>query len=116
MDAGRLRERITIRRKTTTKNATTGAPATTWGDLAASISAEVRSINGREALVGQVLQGVSHFQITIRYRSDVRVSDQIVWLTNANRELNVHSAEDRIGNRQWLTIHASTEAPVEAAS
>lgn len=111
MDAGRLRERITIRRKTSGKNPTTGAPSESWSDLAANISAEVRSINGREAVIGAVLQGISHFQVTIRYRGDLQPSDQIIWSTGDNRELNIHSAEDRLGTRQWLTIHASTEAP-----
>lgn len=113
--AGQLRHRITIRRKTSTKNETTGAPADAWADLAAGISASVRSINGREALIGNVLLGISHFEIIIRYRADLLPSDQIIWLTGGDRELNVHSAEDKLGTRQWLTIIASTEAPEGAA-
>jgi head-tail adaptor len=111
VDPGRLRHRITIRRQTNTKKANTGGLNRAWSDLAVGISAEVRSINGREAVIGEVLKGVSYFQLTIRHRDDVDISDQVVWLTGANRELNVVSAEDKLGTRQWLTIIANTLAP-----
>lgn len=107
MDAGRLRDRVTIRREVNTKNARGGLDRS-WTTLGSEIPAEVRSINGREAVIGSVLQGVAHFQVTLRYRSDVSVADQLVW---NGRELNVHSAEDRLGDRRWLMIHASTQAP-----
>jgi len=116
MHAGRLRHRITLRRQSNIKKPDTGGLKRGWADLATNLSAEVISLNGREAVITNVLQGVSHFQVTIRYRSDIKVSDQIVWLTGGNRELNVHSAEDRLGTRQWLTIIASTLAPQGASS
>jgi SPP1 family predicted phage head-tail adaptor len=111
-----MRDRIAIRRKTTTKNPTTGAPSETWANLAGAdnIYAEVVSLNGRESVIGSVLQGISYFQITIRYRRDILPSDQIIWLTSDDRELNIHSAEDRLGTRQWTTIQASTQAPQQA--
>lgn len=111
MDAGRLRHRIALRRQVNTKNNATGGLTRTWQDLAAGVPAEVISLNGREALIGNVLQGVSHFQITVRYRDGVKAADQIVWTSGGNRELNVHSAEDRLGTRRWLTIIASTLSP-----
>lgn len=112
MNAGRLRHRITVRRQSNTKKADTGGLTRGWADLATAtnLPAEVMSLNGREAVIGNVLQGISHFQITIRFRPDLKPSDQIVWLTGGNRELNLHSAEDRLGTRQWLTVIASTAA------
>jgi SPP1 family predicted phage head-tail adaptor len=107
MDVGELRERITIRRQSNTKNEETGGLTRSWADVA-SVSARVRSIDGREAVIGGVLQGVSHFEIIIRYREGIRSADQIIW---GSRELNIHTAEDRKNTRQWLTIMASTEAP-----
>lgn len=109
MEAGRLRERVTFRRQSNTKTST-GGLTRTWDDLPTdpTVWAEVVSLNGREAVIGTVLQGVSTFQITIRYRTDIQVSDQVKW---NGRELNVHSAEDKAGTRQWTTIIASTEAP-----
>ncbi len=103
---GDLRERITIRRVANVKNSRGGLDRS-WSTVA-EVAAEVRSVNGREAVIGQVLQGVSVFQIVIRFRSDVQSADQILW---RGRELNISAAEDREGRRTWLTIIASTEAP-----
>lgn len=105
MHAGRLRERITIRRPVNTKNHRGGIDRS-WQTLAQDLSAEVVSLNGRESMIGQAFQGISSFQITIRYRDDVQQSYQIL---SRGRELNIHSAEDREGTRQWLVIMASTE-------
>lgn len=105
--AGRLRERITIRSRVETKNAH-GALDLSWSNLATGIAAEVICLDGREALVGNVLQGISSFRVTIRFRRDVKQADQILW---RGRELNTRSAEDRDGKRQWLIIMATTEAP-----
>ena len=110
MDAGQLRHRITFRRQTNTKNTTTGGITRSWGDIptAPAVWADVVGLNGREAVMGSVLQGVNHYQITVRYRTDILPSDQIKW---GDVELNVHSAQDKLGTKQWTVIHASTEAP-----
>jgi SPP1 family predicted phage head-tail adaptor len=104
--AGALRDRITIRRRVESRDATGGLDRT-WTTLA-EIWAQVISINGREEMIGNVLQGISTFQVTIRYRNDLKASDQILW---NGRELNVLAAEDREGRRRWTVIHASTLAP-----
>jgi SPP1 family predicted phage head-tail adaptor len=106
MQAGDLRDRITIRRRTETKNAGGGLDIG-WDDFA-TIWAKVTSLNGREAVIGGVLQGNSYFEITVRYRTDLEVADQILW---NGRELNINSSEDRLGTRQWTIIQASTETP-----
>lgn len=106
MDAGKLRDRITIKRETNTPDGTGGYDRS-WAELA-TVWANVTSLNGREAVLGQVLQGVSTFQLVVRHRTDIEPAMQILW---GDRELNVHSAEDKAGTRQWTTIIASTEAP-----
>jgi len=111
MEAGRLRHRITIRRESNVADGKGGYDRT-WNTLASRISAEVVNLNGREALLGSVLQGVATFQITVRHRTDLQPADQIIWHeADEERELNIHSSEDRKGTRQWTTIIASTEAP-----
>jgi SPP1 family predicted phage head-tail adaptor len=111
MDVGQLRHRITIRRQVDTPDGKGGFDRA-WTNLASRISAKVTNLNGREAVIANSLQGVSTFEIIVRFRTDVMTSDQIVW---DGRELNVHSAEDKKGTRQWTTITASTEAPQGAA-
>ena len=105
--AGQLRDSITIRREDNVKNARGGLNRD-WVTVADNLPARVTSLNGRESVIGQVLQGVSQFEIVVRYRTDIKVSDQVKW---NGRELNVHSAEDRDGLRTWTYIQASTEAP-----
>lgn len=104
--SGDLRQRITIRRNARVSDGK-GGFTPTWSTIANRISARVRSLNGREAVIGQVLQGVSVFEIIIRYRADIKTSDQILF---EGRELNIHSAEDRDGLRNWTHINASSEA------
>lgn len=106
MNAGDLRDRITIRRPADVPDGKGGYDQS-WSTVA-TVWAEVKSINGREAVIGSVLQGVSHFQIRIRYREDIQVSDQVLW---RGRELSVHTAEDRDGRKVETIINASTEAP-----
>jgi len=103
-----MRERITVRRRTEAKNSR-GGLTVGWSTVASDVSAEVLGINGREALIGNVLQGVATYQVTIRFREDIKVSDQILWKTH---ELNILAPpEDRLGSRQWLVITASTQSP-----
>jgi SPP1 family predicted phage head-tail adaptor len=107
MDVGELRHRVTIRRQADVSDGKGGFDRG-WTTLALRIPARVKNMNGREALIGGVLTGVSTFEVVTRYRTDIQTADQLVWDT---RELNVHSAEDKAGTRQWTTIIASTEAP-----
>jgi SPP1 family predicted phage head-tail adaptor len=112
MQAGDLRDRIAIRRRTETKNAGGGLDIG-WADLA-TVWANIRSINGKEAIIGGVLQGISYFEIVVRHRTDLEVADQILWLSSGDRELNILSAEDRDGMRQWTVIQASDQSPQNA--
>lgn len=114
MDVGRLRHRITIRREENVSDGKGGYDRA-WTTLADRIAADVTSLNGREAVLGNVLQGISVFQITTRFRTNIQPSDQIIWHSADDRELNVHNAEDKLGTKQWTVIQASTEAPQSVA-
>lgn len=105
--AGKLRERVTIRRRVETKNDGGGLDLA-WSTLADEVPAEIVSMDGREALVGNVLQGVTHYQVTTRFREDVLPSDQILW---RGREYNIRSAADALGTRQWMRMLVTNEAP-----
>lgn len=106
-NAGKLRQRITVMREQDVADGAGGYDRS-WVAVATNIPAQVLCLNGRESVIGHVLQGVSYFEIMVRYRTDIQVSDQIRW---EGRELNVHAAEDRLGTRRWTVINASTLAP-----
>lgn len=107
MRAGDLRDRITVRRLQDVADGSGGFDRS-WADVITNLSANVISQNGRESVISYVLQGISYFEVTVRYRTDIQVSDQIKW---RGHELNVHAAEDRLGTRTWTVINASTLAP-----
>lgn len=106
MQSGEMKDRVTVQRRTETKNAGGGLDIS-WTPVA-SVWGKVVSLNGRESVIGNVLQGTSLFDITVRFRTDLEPSDQITW---GSRELNIITAEDRLGTRQWTVIQASTATP-----
>lgn len=71
-----------------------------------AVPAEVECLNGREALIAGALQGIASFQVTVRWRADVAVADQVRLADG--RDLNIRSAEDIDGRREWLVIMADT--------
>lgn len=114
LQAGRLRDRITIRRAADVADGK-GGFTRSWSTVAANIAAEVVNQGGREAVIASSLQGVSSYKITIRLRGDVRTDDQIVYRpfkASAEIELNIRSAgPDHQDPREALVIFADTETP-----
>lgn len=115
--AGRLRERITVRRLTDTP---TGKGGSTRGWAAVGgmsrISAEVIGQSGREAVIANTLQGIATYQVVIRWRplgSQPKVNDQVIWhAAGGDVELNVLAPPvDRFGDKTQLQIFADTSAP-----
>jgi SPP1 family predicted phage head-tail adaptor len=106
--AGDLQERILVRRQVNVKNPSTGGLTRSWTDVG-EMWAQIKALNGREAVIATTLQGVSTFQITVRYREDLQAADQVLW---KGRELNIAAPpEDRVGDRKWTTMFANTLAP-----
>ena len=104
--AGRLKHRITISRGTRTPTGK-GGFTTTWAPVA-TVWAEVISLNGREAVIANALQGVSSYRITVRWKAGlVTEKDQIVY---DGKTLNVRSAVDPDGSRVAWSILADSEA------
>jgi SPP1 family predicted phage head-tail adaptor len=106
--AGRLRERITIRRATETRN-NRGGYTTSWADFV-TIAAEVIGLDGRESLMDQVLQGISTYRVTIRWRADLLDSDQMRSTGSCfgGRDVNIRSIVDPDRRREQLVIIADT--------
>lgn len=72
MQAGKLRERITIRQRQATTDAL-GQPSTTWTDLAV-VWAEARFVSGIETIKAGRETSTSRASVRIRRRSGVDVS------------------------------------------
>ena len=73
MRAGRLRHRVTIQHKVTTKDEY-GSTITTWEDLA-TVWADVLPVKGRELIAAETAAAVTTVKFVIRYRADVTATD-----------------------------------------
>lgn len=105
LHAGDMRHMITIRREVMTPDGS--GFAATWQDYA-QIWAEVRAMDGREAVVEHSLQGVSIYRLRVRWRTDLLPSDQI--RLEGGLMLNITSIADPDGMRTQLMIMATTES------
>jgi len=120
MRAGRLRDRITVRRLTNTPTGK-GGSTRSWANVPEMVRmpAEVIGQSGREAVIVNTLQGTATYQVNIRWRPNgPRASDQIIWHSpGGDVELNVLAPPvDRYGTREELQIFADTSAPQGAGS
>jgi head-tail adaptor len=114
--AGQLRHRLSIRRVQEVPNGKGGFKSD-WSEITnGKVSAEVTGLDGRESVMDQALQGISVYRIRIRWRPDVRTSDQLRTKGSAfgyddkgvPRDLNIRSAVDPDGRREQLVIIADT--------
>lgn len=113
--AGRLRDRIVIRRLADVSD-NKGGFTRSWTTIAECM-AEVINLSGREAVIGSTLQGLSTYRITIRMSpawldggdAAPRASDQVQW---RGPELNIIAPPaDPNGRREALVIMADTSVP-----
>lgn len=109
--AGRLRQRVTIMRKTVVDNGT-GGSTTSWNAVATDVPAEVIMLTGSEAVQEKVLRGIRVFQATMRWRADLLPKDQLRY---GGDDLNIRSAIDPDGRRERLVIIADTEGATKTA-
>lgn len=106
--AGRLRDRINIRRLTDVPDGRGGFERT-WASVVEGLAAEIISQNGREAVIASALQGISSYKITIRRRDGLKTNDQVL---HRGQELNIRSiADDPFFPREAIVLFADTETP-----
>lgn len=108
---GRLNRRIELMRATV--EVTRGEPIITGWSAVTKLWAEVIGQNGREAVIARVLEGISVYRITIRWRGDILPSDQI--RLNGTLDLNIRSISDPDGTREQLMIIADTDGAQKTA-
>lgn len=76
--AGTLRHRITIQRKTATRD-DYGGESTTWEDFATNVAAEIRPLSSRELVAARGVQSETTHEITIRYRPGITAAMRAVY-------------------------------------
>lgn len=103
-----MRERVTVERVQSTADGAGGFTRawTTWKTLWAS----VRTERGNEVVITDGLQPVITYSVVTRYQPEIGIEHRLVW---KGQTLNIRSAADMDGARQWTIIAA--EAGVIAA-
>jgi SPP1 family predicted phage head-tail adaptor len=103
MRAGALDRRLTIQRATTTPNAF-NEPVASWTDVA-TVWAQPRPNRGAERFAAQQIVGQGMMTFQIRYRTDVRVTDRILYQGRIWNVLDVRE----VGRRAITEIDAVAE-------
>lgn len=80
MDSSRLKRRVTIQYPSTTQDAY-GQPVVGFVTLA-TVWAAVEPLTGRQLFAAKQAQSEISVKVTIRYRTDVKTSMSIVYLTH----------------------------------
>jgi head-tail adaptor len=111
--AGRLRHRVDVVRVIEVDDGKGGFVPSAQ-PVATSVPAEVVGLAGREAVLGQALQGISVYQITLRYRADLEGATELQ-LRYGALALNIRSAIDPDGRREQLLIVADTAGTLPIA-
>lgn len=77
LTASRLRERVTIQRRSAAVDAL-GQPVASWIDVA-TVWAAVETISGREAHVAVQMSAQISYRVIVRSSVDIRATDRITW-------------------------------------
>lgn len=105
IEAGRLRDRITIEQRADVQDATTGAMVPTWTVFADGVPAEIQDVSVREFVAGQALQSAVTTRITIRRMEGLTADMRI---RHGDRIYNPQGfLADKESGRVYLTIPCS---------
>jgi SPP1 family predicted phage head-tail adaptor len=103
MKAGDLNERVTIERSTSTSDGGGGRDVT-WATVY-ELWANVKSVRGRETTdLGRTVTAET-FVINVRFGVTITTVDRAVW---RGKTMEIRSAQDREGDRRWLTLETET--------
>jgi SPP1 family predicted phage head-tail adaptor len=108
MQAGLLRQRITIQQRSTTTDVGPGKTVA-WTSLAASVPASVLPSTQRptEAILAAAERATVFYDVHLRYLSTVTPAHRIAWGT---KTLQIHSVADVDGRRRELHLTCSEVA------
>lgn len=107
---GLLRERVTIRQPTVTLDEI-GSPSTTFADVA-TVWARVEPIRLDEQQYAERQVAYGRYRVTMRYRSGLVYTMQIVW---RGRTLNIDEIKNADERRRFLTLTCRDGNPNQGA-
>ena len=102
MDAGKLRDRVTIQSKSVVRD-TYGAETITWSDVA-TVWAAVEPVTGREYLQQEQVRAQVTVKIRIRYRSGITPTMRAIYGTHV---YNIEAVLEDLNTRRESTLMCS---------
>ncbi len=103
MIAGKFDRRIELRRRVLARNAESSQEVPSWPKAYATVWAQKQDVRGREFFAAQQTNSEITTTFRIRHRTDVLMTDRIVYQDMA---FNIHSIAE-IGRREGLEIMAT---------
>lgn len=104
MQAGIMRQRVTLQRVARTQDPDTGEMADGWSDIS-QVWASVEPVSGREFIAGQATQNEVTARIVIRYRASVTAAMRAV---HRGVTYNIEAVlPDKNSGREYLTLMVS---------
>lgn len=101
LDAGRLRHRVVIEQKTTTRDPDTGAPITAWVTFA-TVWAEVAPLSAKEFIAAQAMQSEVSARITIRYLPGLLAAMRVLFRGQVYNIAGV--LPDNVSGLEYITL------------
>ena len=98
---GALRHQIIVQREINTPDAA-GGNSLAWQNVS-TIRAYIKPVSGSERLHSQRLEARTSHRIFIRYRTDIRTDDRIVY---QNRPMQIRALINLEEMNRWIEIHA----------
>lgn len=107
LTAGMLRHRVAIDRQDNDQDQTTGAIATTWTEIAASVPAAVEPLSGRDYIAAAQTGSSVSARITVRFRADLNSAMRVRHGDTTYRIKAV--LPDHKSGREWQTLLVESE-------
>ena len=105
LEAGKLRQRITIQQQAISQDSQTGEQVTTWVDFRTSIPASIEPLSAREFIQASAVQSRITARIVIRYLSGITASMRIL---HGSDVYNIEGVlTDKVSGREYLTLPVS---------
>lgn len=108
MDAGQLRDRVTLLEKTSTTDSQ-GGRVDTWVEVSTAprMWAQVRATGASERVQASALTTTVSYQVVLRYRADVSPQMRLTWRpyrATSALTLEVHGVAPLDGGREFLAL------------
>jgi SPP1 family predicted phage head-tail adaptor len=110
LDAGRLRDRITIQGQVNTQDENTGATVVSWSPIWTNLPASIEDLNQRELIAAQSQQSEVTSRIVLRYFPGVTAQHRIVDHEGKAWSIEGPPIRDKDTRQEYMTLSVKAGA------